>query len=86
MARSREMYYKAAIEEYNRMFANTDIPIDTIAGLLVDGTYCLILRRKRSTFVGVDYQKKEEPGTPVTKHWITCLMLYSSPSKNMTAR
>ncbi len=30
MARSREMYYKAAIEEYNRMFANTDIPIDTI--------------------------------------------------------
>ena len=59
MARSREMYYKAAIEEYNRMFANTDIPIDTIAGLLVAGTYCLILRRKRSTFVGVDYQKKE---------------------------
>ena len=59
MARSREMYYKAAIEEYNRMFANTDIPIDTIAGLLVAGTYCLILRLKRSTFVGVDYQKKE---------------------------
>lgn len=59
MARSREMYYKTAIEEYNRMFENAGIPFNTIAGLLIAGTYCLILRRKRSTFVGVDYQKKE---------------------------
>ena len=59
MARSREMYYKAAIEEYNRMFESAGTPINTIAGLLIAGTYCLILRRKRSTFVGVDYQKKE---------------------------
>lgn len=59
MARSREMYYKTAIEGYNRMFENAGIPFNTIAGLLIAGTYCLILRRKRSTFVGVDYQKKE---------------------------
>lgn len=59
MARSREMYYKAAIEEYNQIFADAGIPFDTIVGLLIAGTYCLILRRKRSTFIGVDYQKKE---------------------------
>lgn len=59
MARSREKHYKAAIEEYNRLFEGTDIPVNIITGLLTAGTYYLILHRKRSTFFGVDYQRKE---------------------------
>lgn len=59
MARSREKHYKAAMEEYRRLFEGTDIPIDIIVGLLTAGTYYLILHRKRSTFFDVDYQRKE---------------------------
>lgn len=59
MARSREKHYKTAIEEYVRLFEGTGIPIDIIIGLLTAGTYYLILHRKRSTFCGVDYQRKE---------------------------
>lgn len=59
MARSREKYYKVAIEEYKHLFEGTGIPIDIIAGLFTAGTYYLILHRKRSTFFGVDYQRKE---------------------------
>lgn len=59
MARSREKHYRTAIEEYNRLFEGTDIPIDVIAGLLTAGTYYLILHRRRSTFWGVDYQRQE---------------------------
>lgn len=59
MARSREKHYKAAIEGYVRLFEGTGIPIDIIAGLIIAGTYYLILHRKRSTFWGVDYQRKE---------------------------
>lgn len=59
MARSREKHYKVAMEEYKKLFKGTDIRIDVIAGLLTAGTYYLILRRKRSTFFGVDYQRKE---------------------------
>ena len=58
-ARSREKYYKLAIEEYKRLFEGTGIPIDVIMGLLTAGIYYLILHRKRSTFCGVDYQRKE---------------------------
>lgn len=59
MARSREKHYKAAMEEYRRLFEGTDVPIDIIVGLLTAGTYYLILHRKRSTFFDVDYQRKE---------------------------
>lgn len=59
IARSREKYYKIAIEEFNCLFKGTDIPIDIIAGLVTAGTYYLILHRKRSSFWGVDYQRKE---------------------------
>lgn len=59
MARSREKHYKAAMEEYRRLFEGTDISIDIIVGLLTAGTYYLILHRKRSTFFDVDYQRKE---------------------------
>lgn len=59
MARSRERYYKIAMEEYKHLFEDTNIPIDVIAGLFTAGIYYLILHRKRSTFFNVDYQRKE---------------------------
>ncbi|MCD8269301.1 MAG: TetR/AcrR family transcriptional regulator [Parabacteroides sp.] len=59
MARSREKHYRTAIEEYSHLFEDTGIPIDIIAGLLTAGTYYLILHRRRSTFWGVDYQRRE---------------------------
>ena len=59
IARSREKHYKTAIEEYKRIFNDAGIPIDIIAGLMTAGIYYLILHRKRSTFLGVDYQRKE---------------------------
>ena len=59
IARSREKHYRTAIEELKQLFEGTDIPVDIIAGLLTAGTYYLILHRRRSTFWGVDYQRKE---------------------------
>lgn len=59
IARSREKHYRTAIDELKHLFKGTDIPIDIIAGLLTAGTYYLILHRRRSTFWGVDYQRRE---------------------------
>lgn len=59
MARSREKHYRTAIEEYRHLCEGTGIPIDIIAGILTAGTYYLILHRRRSTFWGVDYQRRE---------------------------
>lgn len=55
IARAREFHFKEVIEHYKTLFDKSGIPFDVLGGLIVAGTYALIVRRKRSTFLGVDY-------------------------------
>lgn len=82
IARSREKHYRTAIEELKRLFEGTDIPVDIIAGLLTAGTYYLILHRRRSTFWGVDYQRKENRERLYTALDYLCGLVFNARKKH----
>lgn len=58
MAASREQFYRDVIEAYHEKFRVTGLQIDIMAALLTAGIYYLVLHRKRSTFWGVDFNKR----------------------------
>lgn len=60
MATNREQIYKDVINGYNHLFKESGLHIDILSAILTAGIYYLILRRKRSTFWGVDFSKRPE--------------------------
>lgn len=60
MTTSREEIYRDVINAYKRLFKDSDLHIDIHSAILTAGIYYLILRRKRSTFWGVDFSKRPE--------------------------
>lgn len=60
LAASREQAYREVIEGYKDMFKDSGLHVDIFSAILTAGIYYLILRRKRSTFWGVDFTKRSE--------------------------
>lgn len=58
MAASREQLYRDVIEVYHARFRASGLQIDAMAALLTAGIYYLVLHRKRSTFWGIDFDKR----------------------------
>lgn len=58
MAASREQFYHQVIDAYHEAFRASGLQIDTMAALLTAGIYYLVLHRGRSTFWGIDFNKR----------------------------
>lgn len=58
MAASREQFYHDVIAAYQERFRATGLQVDAMAALMTAGIYYLILHRKRSTFWGIDFNKR----------------------------
>lgn len=60
LAANREQIYRDVIEGYKQLFKESGLQVDILSAILTAGIYYLILRRKRSTFWGVDFSKRKE--------------------------
>lgn len=58
MAASREQFHHEVIEAYHEQFRATGLQIDAMAALMTAGIYYLVLHRRRSTFWGIDFDKR----------------------------
>lgn len=59
VAANREVGNEPVIRVLTDMFKDSGINFDVMAALLIAGIYYLILRRKRSTFFGVDFASRK---------------------------
>lgn len=59
VAQNREVCNEPAIKVANELFKESNINFDVIFALLIAGINYLILRRKRSTFFGVDFSSRK---------------------------
>lgn len=59
VAMNREISNETVIKALTDKFKDTGINFDVMAAILIAGIYYLILRRKRSTFFGVDFSTRK---------------------------
>lgn len=59
IALNREVSNESVIKSLTEMFEDSGINFDVMSALLIAGIYFLILRRKRSTFFGVDFSTRK---------------------------
>lgn len=59
VANNREISNEPVLTALNAMFKDSGINFDVMTAILIAGIYYLILRRKRSTFCGVDFSTRK---------------------------
>lgn len=59
IAANREVSTHSVINSLTEMFKDSGINFDVMSALLIAGIYYIVLRRKRSTFFGVDFSSRK---------------------------
>ncbi len=59
VAANRELSSEPVVTALNKLFKGSGINFDVMAALLIAGIYFLVIRRKRSPFLGVDFSSRK---------------------------